>query len=60
MAFAGGSFHSGDLAIVYPDGAIAVLDRSKDIIISGGEVGIATWKIQSSNNFQSRMHHRWP
>lgn len=36
-AFAGGSFHSGDLAVIHPDGAIAILDRSKDIIISGGE-----------------------
>ncbi|KAF9535875.1 hypothetical protein CPB83DRAFT_842498 [Crepidotus variabilis] len=36
-AFAGGSFHSGDLAVWHPDGAVAIMDRSKDIIISGGE-----------------------
>ncbi len=36
-AFAGGWFHSGDLAVVYPDGYIKIKDRSKDIIISGGE-----------------------
>ncbi|KAF8912814.1 acetyl-CoA synthetase-like protein [Gymnopilus junonius] len=36
-AFAGGSFHSGDLAVWHPDGSIAIMDRSKDIIISGGE-----------------------
>ena len=32
-----GWFHSGDLAVVYPNGYIQVKDRSKDIIISGGE-----------------------
>jgi fatty-acyl-CoA synthase len=36
-AFAGGWFHSGDLGVVYPDGYIQLKDRSKDIIISGGE-----------------------
>ena len=36
-AFAGGWFHSGDLAVVQPDGYIKIKDRSKDIIISGGE-----------------------
>ena len=36
-AFAGGWFHSGDLAVWYPDGYIEIKDRSKDIIISGGE-----------------------
>ncbi len=36
-AFAGGWFHSGDLAVQYPDGYIQIKDRSKDIIISGGE-----------------------
>jgi fatty-acyl-CoA synthase len=36
-AFAGGWFHSGDLAVVHPDGYIQLKDRSKDIIISGGE-----------------------
>jgi fatty-acyl-CoA synthase len=36
-AFAGGWFHSGDLAVWHPDGYIELRDRSKDIIISGGE-----------------------
>ena len=39
-AFRGGHFGSGDLAVWYPDGTIAIVDRSKDIIISGGEVGL--------------------
>jgi fatty-acyl-CoA synthase len=36
-AFAGGWFHSGDLAVMQPDGYVKIKDRSKDIIISGGE-----------------------
>ncbi len=36
-AFEGGWFHSGDLAVVHPDGYIELRDRRKDIIISGGE-----------------------
>ncbi|HTN28231.1 MAG TPA: acyl-CoA synthetase, partial [Burkholderiales bacterium] len=36
-AFAGGWFHSGDLAVMSPDGYVKIKDRSKDIIISGGE-----------------------
>jgi fatty-acyl-CoA synthase len=36
-AFAGGWFHSGDLAVMQPDGYIKIRDRSKDVIISGGE-----------------------
>ncbi len=36
-AFAGGWYHTGDLGVVHPDGYIEVRDRSKDIIISGGE-----------------------
>ena len=36
-AFAGGWFHSGDLAVMHPDGYVEVKDRAKDIIISGGE-----------------------
>jgi fatty-acyl-CoA synthase len=36
-AFAGGWFHSGDLAVMQPDGYVKIRDRSKDIIISGGE-----------------------
>jgi len=36
-SFAGGWFHSGDLAVMQPDGYIKIRDRAKDIIISGGE-----------------------
>jgi fatty-acyl-CoA synthase len=36
-AFEGGYFHSGDLGVTHPDGYIEIRDRSKDIIISGGE-----------------------
>lgn len=36
-AFRGGWFHSGDLAVVHPDGYVKIKDRSKDVIISGGE-----------------------
>jgi fatty-acyl-CoA synthase len=36
-AFRGGWYHTGDLAVQYPDGYIKIKDRSKDIIISGGE-----------------------
>ena len=36
-AFGGGWFHTGDLGVIHPDGYIQIKDRSKDIIISGGE-----------------------
>lgn len=36
-AFAGGHFHSGDIAIMHPDNHVQIADRAKDIIISGGE-----------------------
>ena len=45
-AFAGGWFHSGDLAVMHPDGYIQIMDRKKDIIISGGE-NISTVEVES-------------
>lgn len=44
-AFEGGWFHSGDLAVKYPDGYIEIKDRSKDIVISGGE-NISTIEVE--------------
>ena len=46
-AFAGGWFHTGDLAVMHPDGYIEIKDRSKDIIISGGE-NISSIEIESA------------
>ncbi len=45
-AFAGGWFHTGDLAVQHPDGYIQLKDRSKDIIISGGE-NISTIEVET-------------
>ena len=44
-AFAGGWFHSGDLGVIHPDGYIELKDRSKDIILSGGE-NISTIEVE--------------
>ena len=46
-AMSGGWFHSGDLAVTHPDGYIKILDRSKDIIISGGE-NISSIEIENT------------
>ena len=46
-AMGGGWFHSGDLAVVHPDGYIKIKDRSKDIIISGGE-NISSIEIENT------------
>ena len=46
-AFAGGWFHSGDLGVMHPDGYIQLKDRSKDIIISGGE-NIASVEVEQA------------
>jgi fatty-acyl-CoA synthase len=45
-AFAGGWFHTGDLGVMHPDGYIELKDRSKDIIISGGE-NISTIEVEN-------------
>jgi fatty-acyl-CoA synthase len=45
QAFRGGWFHSGDMAVWHPDGAIELRDRMKDIIISGGE-NISTIEVE--------------
>ncbi|CAM6043279.1 unnamed protein product [Sphagnum compactum] len=45
-AFKGGWFHTGDLGIIHPDGYIQIKDRSKDIIISGGE-NISSIEVES-------------
>ncbi|MCB5198650.1 AMP-binding protein [Loktanella sp. TSTF-M6] len=50
-AFDGGWFHSGDLAVQHPDGYIQIVDRAKDIIISGGE-NISSVEVESA-----LMHH---
>jgi fatty-acyl-CoA synthase len=44
-AFSGGWYHTGDLAVCYPDGYVKIKDRSKDIIISGGE-NISTLEVE--------------
>ncbi|MCB0091554.1 MAG: AMP-binding protein, partial [Caldilineaceae bacterium] len=45
-AFQGGWFHSGDLGVMHPDGYVELKDRSKDIIISGGE-NISTIEVEN-------------
>ena len=47
LAFRGGWFHSGDLAVWHPDGTIELRDRAKDIIISGGE-NISTIEVEQA------------
>ncbi len=44
-AFRDGWYHTGDLAVIYPDGYVKIKDRSKDIIISGGE-NISTLEVE--------------
>jgi fatty-acyl-CoA synthase len=46
IAFEGGWFHSGDLAVIHPDNYIQIMDRKKDIIISGGE-NISTVEVEN-------------
>lgn len=47
QAFRGGWFHSGDLGVMHPDGYIELRDRSKDIVISGGE-NISTIEVEQA------------
>jgi fatty-acyl-CoA synthase len=44
-AFEGGWFHSGDIAVVHEDGYVEIVDRAKDVIISGGE-NISTQQVE--------------
>ncbi len=44
-AFSGGAFHTGDLGVMHPDGYVEIKDRSKDIVISGGE-NISTIEVE--------------
>ncbi len=46
-AFAGGWFHSGDVAVRHPDGYVEIVDRAKDVIISGGE-NISTQQVEKA------------
>jgi fatty-acyl-CoA synthase len=46
-AMSGGWFHTGDLAVMHPDGYVKIQDRSKDIIISGGE-NISSIEIENT------------
>ncbi|RWB27763.1 acyl-CoA synthetase [Mesorhizobium sp.] len=66
-AFAGGWFHSGDLGVRHPDGYIQLKDRSKDIIISGGE-NISSIEVEealykhpavASCGVVARPDHKW-
>jgi len=47
QAFRGSWFHSGDLAVIHPDGYIELRDRAKDVIISGGE-NISTIEVEQA------------
>merc|ERR1712151_1180369 len=66
-AFAGGWFHSGDLAVMEHDGYIQIKDRAKDVIISGGE-NISTVEVEEAVNKHpavmeaavvSQPHEKW-
>ena len=56
-AFRGGWFHSGDLAVWHPDGYVELRDRSKDIIISGGE-NISSIEVEQALPSTSRCSRR--
>ncbi len=46
-AFQGGWFHSGDLGVMHPDGYVQLLDRAKDVVVSGGE-NISTVEVEQA------------
>ncbi|GAA3290977.1 AMP-binding protein [Arthrobacter citreus] len=46
-AFRGGWFHTGDLGVMHPDGYVQLLDRSKDVVVSGGE-NISTIEVEQA------------
>ena len=46
-AFDGGWFHSGDLGVMHPDGYVQLLDRAKDVVVSGGE-NISTVEVEQA------------
>lgn len=54
-AFRNGYFGTGDLAVMHPDGTVAIQDRSKDIIISGGEVHLVTIPVCVAYSWICRM-----
>jgi fatty-acyl-CoA synthase len=54
-AFRGGWFHSGDVGVMHPDGYIELRDRSKDIIISGGE-NISTIEVENALYAHPAIH----
>src|SRR5262249_17447939 len=45
--FRGGWFHSGDLGVMHPDGYVQLLDRAKDVVVSGGE-NISTVEVEQA------------
>lgn len=47
IAFRGGVFHTGDLGVMHPDGYVQLLDRSKDVVVSGGE-NISTIEVEQA------------
>jgi fatty-acyl-CoA synthase len=47
QAFRGGWFHSGDLGVMHPDGYVQLLDRAKDVVVSGGE-NISTVEVEQA------------
>ncbi|KIJ68289.1 hypothetical protein HYDPIDRAFT_173052 [Hydnomerulius pinastri MD-312] len=66
-AFRGGYFNSGDLAVMHPNGVLQIMDRSKDIIISGGEnasslaieLELASHPHVLETSVVARSHSKW-